>query len=58
MSGWSHENSLKAFEYGFNIPAHKIQLGQESEHVVNNRSCVELYQWSRKSPLGACFAAR
>ena len=33
MSGWSHENALKAFEYGFNIPAHKIQLGQEFELI-------------------------
>ena len=29
MSAWSDENAIKAFEYGFNIPAHKIQLGQE-----------------------------
>ena len=33
MSAWSHENALKAYEYGFNIPAHKIQLGQESELI-------------------------
>ena len=29
MSAWSDENAIRAFEYGFNIPAHKIQLGQE-----------------------------
>ena len=33
MSAWSDENAIRAFEYGFNIPAHKIQLGQEFENI-------------------------
>ena len=33
MSAWSDENAIKAFEYGFSIPAHKVQLGQEFELI-------------------------
>ena len=33
MSAWSDENAIKAFEYGFSIPAHKLQLGQEFELI-------------------------
>ena len=33
MSAWSDENAIKAFQYGFSIPAHKIQLGQEFELI-------------------------
>ena len=29
MRPWKDENAIRAYEYGFNIPAHKIQLGQE-----------------------------
>ena len=29
MSAWSDKNAIKAFEYGFNIPSHRIQLGHQ-----------------------------
>ena len=35
MSAWNDENAIRAYEYGFNIPAHKIQLGQEFVIVMN-----------------------
>ena len=33
MGAWSNENAIKAFQHGFNVPAHKIQLGQEFELI-------------------------
>ena len=36
MSAWSDENAIKAFEYGFSIPAHKVQVGQEFELIRFN----------------------
>ena len=33
MGAWSNENAIKAFKYGLNVPAHKIQLGQEFELI-------------------------